>query len=90
MTDAVVEMQDVRMVFTSVDGERFTAVDGLNMAVDEGHGVVAGRIDRDTHMLGIGRADGDLRAVLAAVRVEPLQQQAAGRLVGGRKGAVAL
>ena len=35
-TSPVVEMQDVRMVFTSVDGEQFTAVDGLNMAVQEG------------------------------------------------------
>jgi len=32
----VVRMQDVRMVFTSVDGEQFTAVDGLNLSIREG------------------------------------------------------
>ncbi len=29
-------MQGVRMVFTSVDGEKFTAVEGLNLNVAEG------------------------------------------------------
>ena len=34
--DPVIRMQDVRMVFTSVDGDRFTAVDGLDLDVGSG------------------------------------------------------
>ena len=35
-TDAIIRMQDVRMVFTSVDGDRFTAVEELNLEVGSG------------------------------------------------------
>ena len=34
--DPVVQMQDVQMVFTSVDGDRFTAVEGLDLEVGSG------------------------------------------------------
>ena len=34
--DAIIRMQDVRMVFTSVDGDHFTAVEELNLEVGSG------------------------------------------------------
>jgi len=34
--EPVVQMQDVKMVFTSVDGDRFTAVEGLDLEVGSG------------------------------------------------------
>ncbi|MDE0028849.1 MAG: ATP-binding cassette domain-containing protein [Deltaproteobacteria bacterium] len=34
--EPVVQMQDVQMVFTSVDGDRFTAVEGLDLEVGSG------------------------------------------------------